>query len=185
MITIVNVSTHNSPFGWHEYELRINAKVIAKFRHKREEGLTKCLERAAEAAKKAKWMEAQEMFDALSSNTALTGDGLWARLRVDRNAEGAGMTKATDLAVKCGIVYYHTPKGTTEMHGTDRQIEMFAEAIRMDERERLAKLFDQQDVTFYGSAIAASLRRSNDQHEGRGADRRSVPLDAPVGREED
>ena len=68
MIAIVNVSTHNSPIGWHEYELRINAKVIARFRHKREEGLTKCLERAAEAAEKAKWMEAKAMIDALSSN---------------------------------------------------------------------------------------------------------------------
>ncbi len=68
MIAIVNVSAHNYPIGWHEYELRINAKVIANFQHKREEGLTKCLERAAEAAEKAKWMEAKAMIDALSSN---------------------------------------------------------------------------------------------------------------------
>ena len=73
MIAIVNVSTHNSPIGWHKYELRINAKVIARFRHKREEGLTKCLERAAEAAEKAKWMEAKAMIDALSSNVQLEG----------------------------------------------------------------------------------------------------------------
>ncbi len=73
MIAIVNVSTHNSPIGWHEYELRINAKVIARFRHKREEGLTKCLERAAEAAEKAKWMEAKAMIDALSSNDQAKG----------------------------------------------------------------------------------------------------------------
>ena len=73
MIAIVNVSTHNSPIGWHEYELRINAKVIARFRHKREEGLTKCLERAAEAAEKAKWMEAKAMIDALSSNVPHEG----------------------------------------------------------------------------------------------------------------
>ena len=73
MIAIVNISTHNSPIGWHEYELRINAKVITTFRHKREEGLTKCLERAAEAAEKAKWMEAKAMIDALSSNMELRG----------------------------------------------------------------------------------------------------------------
>lgn len=73
MIAIVNISTHPQPFGWHEYELRINAKVIATFRHKREEGLTKCLERAAEAAEKAKWMEAKAMIDALSSNAEITG----------------------------------------------------------------------------------------------------------------
>jgi hypothetical protein len=67
VIAIVNVSTNNSPIGWHEYELRINSKVIATFRHKREEGLTKCLERAAVAAEKAKWMEAKAIIDALSS----------------------------------------------------------------------------------------------------------------------
>ena len=66
MIAIVNVSTNNSPIGWHKYELRINAKVIASFRHKREEGLTKCLERAAEAAEKAKWMEVEAMINTLS-----------------------------------------------------------------------------------------------------------------------
>ena len=49
MIAVVNVSTHNQPTGWHDYEVRINAKVIAKFRHRREEGLTKCLECAAKA----------------------------------------------------------------------------------------------------------------------------------------
>jgi hypothetical protein len=68
MIAIVNISTHSSSTGWHEYELRINAKVIAQFRHKREEGLTKCLERAAEAAEKAKCMKAKALIDALSSN---------------------------------------------------------------------------------------------------------------------
>ena len=67
MIAIVNVSTHNSPLGWQDYELRINTKVISRFRHKPEDGFTKCLERAAAAAEKAKWMEAKAMFDALSS----------------------------------------------------------------------------------------------------------------------
>ena len=67
MISIVNVSTHNSPLGWQDYELRINTKVIARFRHKREDGLTKCLELAAAAAERAKWMQAKAMLDALSS----------------------------------------------------------------------------------------------------------------------
>lgn len=39
----------------------------------------------------------------------------------------------------------------------------FAEMVAADERERLAKVFDRQDVTFYGSAIATALRRSNDR----------------------
>ena len=63
MIAIVNVSETQYPIGWHNYELRINKKVIATFTHKREEGLTKCLERAAEAVEKAKWMEAKKMLD--------------------------------------------------------------------------------------------------------------------------
>jgi len=67
MISIVNVSTHDSPFGRHDYELRINTKVIARFQHKREDGLTKCLELAAAASEKAKWMEAKAMFDAMIS----------------------------------------------------------------------------------------------------------------------
>ena len=45
------------------------------------------------------------------------------------------MTRATDLAIKCGIAYFLTPENTTEMHGSDRQIEAFAEAIRAEERE--------------------------------------------------
>ena len=73
MIAIVNVSTHNSPFGWHDYELRINTTVIAQFRHKREDGLTKCLELAAAAAEKAKWMEAKAMLETLSSEAGFCG----------------------------------------------------------------------------------------------------------------
>lgn len=58
MIVIVNISKHRGPWGEHEYELRINATVIATFRHKREEGLTVCLKKAAAAAERAKWEEA-------------------------------------------------------------------------------------------------------------------------------
>lgn len=45
------------------------------------------------------------------------------------------MTKAIELAKQCGIAYYLTPEGTTEMHGTDRQIEAFAELVADAERE--------------------------------------------------
>ena len=55
MIAIVNVSENPSPFGIHDYELRINREVVAKFQHKREDGLTVCLKKAAAAAEKAKW----------------------------------------------------------------------------------------------------------------------------------
>ena len=39
------------------------------------------------------------------------------------------MTTAIELAKQCGIAYHLTPEGSTEMHGTDRQIQAFAEAI--------------------------------------------------------
>lgn len=40
-------------------------------------------------------------------------------------------------------------------------LERFAELVVATERERLAATFDRQDVAFYGSAIAESLRRVN------------------------
>ncbi len=68
MIAIVNVSEHDSPFGIHDYELRINAKVIARFKHKREEGLAACLKEAAKAAEKAaenvKWEKTIQIIQA-------------------------------------------------------------------------------------------------------------------------
>lgn len=48
------------------------------------------------------------------------------------------MTEAIEIAKRCGIAYYLTPDDTCEMHGTDRQIEAFAEAIRAAEREACA-----------------------------------------------
>lgn len=52
------------------------------------------------------------------------------------------MTTAIEMAKACGIAYYLTPTGTTEMHGTDRQIEAFAEMIRAQEREACAEVCD-------------------------------------------
>jgi hypothetical protein len=49
VIAIVNVSKKAKPTGIHRYELRINRDVICKFTHRREESLSKCLRRAAEA----------------------------------------------------------------------------------------------------------------------------------------
>ena len=48
-IIIRNVSTHSSPIGVHHYELYINERLIVGFAHQREEGLAKCLRRAADA----------------------------------------------------------------------------------------------------------------------------------------
>ena len=41
MIAIVNMGPHDpkAPMGWRTYEARINRDVIARFRHKRSDGL--------------------------------------------------------------------------------------------------------------------------------------------------
>ena len=51
MIAIVNVGPHDDPdpTGWRNYEVRINHEVIATFRHKRDDGLVRCLSLASEA----------------------------------------------------------------------------------------------------------------------------------------
>jgi hypothetical protein len=63
MIAIVNTTGH--PFGVNTYELRINRRVIATFKHKREDGLAICLQKAAAAAERAKWEEFAAMFEGL------------------------------------------------------------------------------------------------------------------------
>jgi len=60
MITITNISKEFKQFGEHEYEVRINKEIKAKFVHKREDGLTICLQEAAKAVEKAKWEEFAE-----------------------------------------------------------------------------------------------------------------------------
>jgi len=53
MIAIVNIgSKDNDLGGWHDYELRINKRVLGKFTHKRSDGLSDCLEKAAVVARK-------------------------------------------------------------------------------------------------------------------------------------
>lgn len=51
MIAIVNIGAIRKadPFGWHRYEVRINRAPVCRFRHKRSDGLAKCLERAMQA----------------------------------------------------------------------------------------------------------------------------------------
>lgn len=50
MIAIVNVDKNVRESGPHEYELRINRHVVARFTHNREEPLHECLMKAAIAA---------------------------------------------------------------------------------------------------------------------------------------
>jgi hypothetical protein len=62
MIAIVNTGPHDdsNPLGERTYEVRINSKVIATFKHKRGDGLGVCLLEASKAVEKQKWMELEE-----------------------------------------------------------------------------------------------------------------------------
>ena len=55
MIEIDNIDKNRRMFGPHLYELRFNGRVVARFPHAREDGLTKCLQLAAKEAEKEKW----------------------------------------------------------------------------------------------------------------------------------
>lgn len=54
MIAIVNTGPVNGsgPEGVHSYEVRINHRLITEFRHRRSDGLAKCLRSAADAVEK-------------------------------------------------------------------------------------------------------------------------------------
>ena len=75
-IIIQNISPHNSPFGQHEYEVRINQEVITTFTHKREEGLTVCLRKAAEAVERSKWMDTSGFMAWLNTEIKAVEEGI-------------------------------------------------------------------------------------------------------------
>jgi len=52
------------------------------------------------------------------------------------------MTKAIELAKECGIAYYLIPENTCEMHGTDWQIEMFAERLKMEHQREFFEIME-------------------------------------------
>ena len=55
MIEIENIDKNRRMFGQHLYELRLNGRVVARFPHAREDGLSKCLQLTAKVAEKEKW----------------------------------------------------------------------------------------------------------------------------------
>ena len=61
MIAIVNVGPYNSPDpgGVRNYEVRINREVVAKFKHRRSDGLAVCLRHAAGAVERAEMSRRQ------------------------------------------------------------------------------------------------------------------------------
>jgi hypothetical protein len=83
------------------------------------------------------------------------------------------MTIAIDVARRCGIAYYLTPENTCEMHGTDRQIEAFAEAIRAAEREACAKICEEiadnawsRGEAKFGDIFAKAIRARDGDERG-------------------
>lgn len=53
MIAIVNKGPQtDDPGGERTYEVRINSRVVARFKHARREGLATCLDKAAQAVRK-------------------------------------------------------------------------------------------------------------------------------------
>jgi hypothetical protein len=73
MIAIVNMSPHDpkDPLGWRNYEVRINADVFTTFRHKRADGLGKCLLEASKAVERQKRRNAAEMLRKIHEENAL------------------------------------------------------------------------------------------------------------------
>lgn len=54
MIAIVNMGPYNDPdkLGWRDYEVRINSEVVCTFRHRRADGLVRCLLEASKAVER-------------------------------------------------------------------------------------------------------------------------------------
>ena len=65
MIAIVNVGPHDDPdkLGVRTYEVRINADVVCTFRHRRADGLGRCLLEASKAVERQKWEQASRILD--------------------------------------------------------------------------------------------------------------------------
>lgn len=62
MIAIVNTGGGDSQdvMGIRDYEVRINRDVIATFKHRRSDGLARCLLEASKAVERAKWAQVDD-----------------------------------------------------------------------------------------------------------------------------
>jgi len=71
VIAIVNVGPHDDSdkLGVRTYEVRINADVVCTFRHRRADGLGRCLLEASKAVERQKWEQAARILDI--ANTAV------------------------------------------------------------------------------------------------------------------
>ena len=83
MIAIVNVGPHDDPdkLGVRTYEVRINSDVVCTFRHRRADGLGRCLLEASKAVERQKWEQAARILDIANAKVTLASE---ASVDVDR-----------------------------------------------------------------------------------------------------
>lgn len=76
MIAIVNVGPHDDSdkLGVRTYEVRINADVVCTFRHRRADGLGRCLMEASKAVERQKWEQAARILDIANPRVDGTAD---------------------------------------------------------------------------------------------------------------
>ena len=82
MIAIVNVGPHDDPdkLGVRTYEVRINSDVVCTFRHRRADGLGRCLLEASKAVERQRWAEAERILDIANAHadlSAASADKVW------------------------------------------------------------------------------------------------------------
>lgn len=77
MIAIVNVGPHDDSdkLGWRTYEVRINADVVCRFRHRRADGLGHCLLEASKAVERQKWEQVAHILDIANDTDLLRQSG--------------------------------------------------------------------------------------------------------------
>ena len=75
MIAIVNIGPHDDQdkLGVRTYEVRINADVICTFKHRRADGLGRCLLEASKAVERQTWEKAARILDI--ANPQISRDG--------------------------------------------------------------------------------------------------------------
>lgn len=70
-IIITNVTPERGLTGVHEYEIRVNnGPVLARFEHRREEGMGECLRKAWGAYEKNKWTRFAEEMEKVANDAS-------------------------------------------------------------------------------------------------------------------
>ena len=75
------------------------------------------------------------------------------------------MTREIELAKKCSIKYFSTPEGTTEMRCYDSDLQAFAEALIVQEREECAKACESNGRDLAGLFYAQLIRERSGRRD--------------------